>query len=161
MGVEIEKKFLLRSDGWRIFAEAQQIQQGYLCSDSERTVRLRIQDQQAFLTIKGPSTGFSRAEFEYAIPSADAQAMLALCQGPLIQKIRHVVLYEGWKWEVDEFFGENAGLIVAEIELPDESAEHPIPPWIGDEVTHLKQYGNSTLTRHPYSQWSESEREER
>lgn len=161
MGVEIERKYLLRSDSWRKQSVPMQLQQGYLARDRERTVRVRIQDDQAFLTIKGMSTGMSRAEFEYPIPLDEAREMMAFCHPPLIQKTRHNVNYEGWKWEIDEFYGDNAGLIVAEIELSDENTAFPLPPWIGEEVTHLKRYGNSTLTKHPFSQWSEEERTER
>lgn len=161
MGLEIERKFLVSSDEWRACGVAMSLQQGYLARDRERTVRVRLQDDKAFLTIKGMSTGISRSEFEYEIPPSEARDMLALCHLPLIEKTRHVLIHQGWTWEIDEFYGDNAGLIVAEIELPDESTTFPLPSWAGAEVSHLKRYGNSSLTRHPFTAWSQAERDER
>jgi CYTH domain-containing protein len=123
--------------------------------DHLRTVRVRIADSQAFLTIKGPNEGIRRQEFEYPIPLADADALLALCEGPLIEKHRHRVVHGGLLWEIDEFHGANAGLVVAEVELP--SVEHPFeaPPWLGREVSHDPRYFNSSLSRHPFSTWDD------
>jgi CYTH domain-containing protein len=118
-----------------------------------RTVRVRIAGDEAFLTIKGQSTGATRAEFEYPIPKLDAQQLLALCQGPIIQKIRHRVTFEGFMWEVDEFFGDNVGLVVAEIELASEDQQFPKPDWVGQEVTDDPRYFNSKLAQNPYSTW--------
>ncbi len=155
MAVEIERKFLVSGDAWRQGA-ALRIAQGYLNRDKQRTVRVRIAGEQAFLTIKGLSTGATRAEFEYAIPTADAEQLLALCEGPLVQKTRHTLVHGGCTWEVDEFEGDNAGLVVAEIELTSEDQPFDRPPWLGPEVTHDARYFNSSLAAHPYSQWREA-----
>jgi adenylate cyclase len=118
MGIEIERKFLVAGDGWRAAATAStRFSQGYLSRDPARTVRVRIAGDAAFLTIKGATHGATRAEFEYAVPLADAQQMLAMCDGPVVEKVRHLCPHEGMTWEVDEFLGANAGLVLAEIEL--------------------------------------------
>jgi adenylate cyclase len=127
--------------------------QGYLSRDKERTVRVRIAGDKAFLTIKGISRGASRAEFEYEIPVADAGELLKLSDGPVIQKTRYIVVHDGSKWEVDEFHGDNAGLVVAEIELTSEEQPFTRPPWLGNEVTHDSRYFNSSLATQPYSRW--------
>jgi len=119
---EIERKFLVTGTGWRQ-ADGVRFSQGYLCRGEGSTVRVREAGERAFLTIKGPTRGASRAEFEYEIPIADAEQLLKLCDGPVIQKVRHVVVFSGSKWEVDEFLGENTGLIVAEIELEKEAGD--------------------------------------
>ncbi|MDZ7890891.1 MAG: CYTH domain-containing protein [Rhodoferax sp.] len=152
MGIEIERKFLVSGDAWRNDSGVL-YRQGYLNRDKARTVRIRIAGGVAFLTIKGKSTGATRAEFEYPVPLEDAQALLALCDGPLIEKTRYVVLYAGHRWEVDEFASDNAGLVVAELELSaeDEAFEHPA--WLGAEVTHDARYFNSNLAAHPFSAW--------
>jgi len=160
MAVEIERKFLVSSDSWRDGSPGISIRQGYLSRNPERTVRIRIRGEEAYITIKGRSAGISRAEFEYAIPVADAEAMLLLCDGPFVEKTRYEVLCAGWTWEVDEFHGDNQGLIVAEIELPDDEASFDLPAWIGREVSHLTRYFNSQLSERPYGWWSEAEREE-
>jgi adenylate cyclase len=129
------------------------LSQGYLSRDKQRTVRVRIADQSAFLTVKGQTAGASRAEFEYAIPLADAEQLLALCDGPLVEKFRHVIEYEGLVWEVDEFLGENLGLVVAEVELVHEGQAIIKPSWAGDEVTHDPRYFNSNLASQPYCRW--------
>lgn len=155
MGIEIERKFLVASDAWRQAAAAQtRYSQGYLCREPARTVRVRVAGEQAFLTIKGLTTGATRAEFEYPVPLADAQALLAMCDGPVIEKVRHLVpAGEGLVWEVDEFFGDNAGLVVAEIELQDEAQAFERPDWLGAEVTDDKRYLNSNLSVRPYRRW--------
>ena len=152
MGIEIERKFLVSGDAWRNNSGVP-YRQGYLNRDKARTVRVRIAGDTAFLTIKGKSTGATRAEFEYPVPLEDAQALLALCDGPLIEKTRYIVLYAGHRWEVDEFAGDNAGLVVAELELSaeDEAFEHPA--WLGTEVTHDARYFNSNLATHPFRVW--------
>jgi adenylate cyclase len=155
MGVEIERKFLVVGDEWRL-APGTRLSQGYLNRDKERTVRVRLAGDTAFLTIKGVSTGASRAEFEYEIPTADGEALLALCEKPLIEKIRRVAEVDGATWEVDEFLGENAGLVVAEIELASEDQPFTRPAWIGAEVTDDARYFNSSLAAHPFSNWSKS-----
>lgn len=153
MGTEIERKFLVTGTDWRT-ADGQRIVQGYLNRDKQRTVRVRIAGAQAFLTIKGMTSGATRAEFEYAIPLADAEALLALCDGPLIDKIRHRVDHEGLVWEVDEFFGDNAGLVVAEVELSSEDQAVALPSWVTTEVTADSRYFNSSLATHPFRRWA-------
>ena len=157
MGVEIERKFLLASDAWRALGEPGLVRQGYLTADPVRTVRARIYGDQAFLTIKSKSEGASRGEWEYPIPLADAAELLdRLCDRPLVEKYRRRIEHGGFTWEVDEFLGENAGLVVAEIELPSEDAAFDKPGWIGQEVTDDKRYYNSNLIRSPYSTWTDT-----
>jgi len=157
MGVEIERKFLLASDAWRALGEPVLVRQGYLTSDPKRTVRARIYGDQAFLTIKSKSEGASRGEWEYPIPLADAAELLdRLCDRPLVEKYRRRIEHGGFTWEVDEFLGENAGLVVAEIELPSEDAPFDKPGWVGQEVTDDKRYYNSNLIRSPYSTWTDT-----
>jgi CYTH domain-containing protein len=152
MGIEIERKFLVVGDAWRE-APATACAQGYLNRDKQRTVRVRIVEDSAWLTVKGASVGATRAEFEYAIPLADAQALLALCDGPLVRKRRRVIAHAGATWEIDEFQGDNAGLVVAEIELGSEDEAFEAPSWLGAEVTHDPRYFNSNLAASPYSTW--------
>jgi CYTH domain-containing protein len=152
MGVEIERKFLVKGSDWKTNAGTV-IGQGYLNREKNRTVRVRIAGDQAFLTIKGPSVGASRLEFEYAIPNSDGLELLSLCEGAPISKTRHVVIYGGMKWEIDEFHGANDGLVVAEIELDAEDQEYARPSWIGREVTDDPRYFNSNLIDHPFSEW--------
>jgi CYTH domain-containing protein len=154
MGVEIERKFLLANEGWRGQGIATRMRQGYLVADPVRTVRVRIEGGRAVLTIKGKTTGASRGEWEYDIPVADATELLdGLCEQPQVEKIRHRIEHAGHTWEVDEFLGLNAGLVVAEIELGAEDEAFEKPGWIGVEVTGDKRYYNSSLIRQPYSQW--------
>jgi adenylate cyclase len=154
MSTEIERKFLVVNDSWKSLGTAALLRQGYLSSDKKRIVRVRIEDTSAMLTIKGPTIGATRAEWEYPIPIADAQTMLdQLCEQPLIEKKRYRIAYEGMIWEVDEFLGENAGLVVAEIELESEEQLFIKPEWVGEEVTHDPRYANASLLRHPYSRW--------
>lgn len=154
MAFEIERKFLLRDDSWRAQSTAaKRICQGYLSLDPDRTVRVRISGDQAWLTIKGRSEGITRAEFEYEIPLADANAMLRLCLPSVIEKTRHRIEWRGHVWEVDDFHGENDGLQVAEIELEDESVTPDLPAWVGDEVSDDPRYFNSCLARHPFQDW--------
>jgi len=155
MAIEIERKFLVVGDDWRQ-APAVPYAQGYLNRDKQRTVRVRVVEASAWLTIKGANSGATRAEFEYAIPVADALQMLALCDGPLVRKLRRVIVHAGATWEVDEFQGDNAGLVVAEIELASEDEAFEPPPWLGAEVTHDARYFNSSLAAAPYSTWPES-----
>ena len=152
MPTEIERKFLVTGTAWRQ-PKPMRLSQGYLSRAPERTVRVRVADTQAFLTIKGATLGISRAEFEYAIPLADAEQLLHLCEGPLIEKARHVLVHAGTTWEVDEFFGENAGLVVAEVELRDEAQAFERPDWLGQEVSTDPRYFNSNLASRPYSAW--------
>ena len=159
MGVEIERKFLLAGDAWRGQGTPTRMRQGYLVADAVRTVRVRIEGGRAVITIKGKSTGASRGEWEYEIPVADATELLdGLCEQPQVEKIRHRIEHAGHTWEVDEFLGLNAGLVVAEIELDAEDEAFDKPDWIGAEVTGEKRYYNSSLIRRPYSQWQNDER---
>lgn len=154
MGVEIERKFLLQGDAWRTLGQPVLLRQGYLSSDPERTVRVRIEGEQATLTIKGKSVGATRGEWEYPIPLADAGELLSrLCEQPLIEKYRRRIPFAGQVWEVDEFLGANQGLMFAEIELASEQTQFDKPDWIGAEVTHDQRYFNSNLIRHPYTNW--------
>ena len=154
MGIEIEHKFLVNDEGWRQAAAQQtRFSQGYLSRDPARTVRVRIAGEQAFLTIKGETRGTSRAEFEYAIPVADAQQLLALSDGPVVEKIRHLCPHEGMTWEVDEFLGANAGLVVAEIELAAEGQAFARPAWLGAEVTGDARFVNANLAVKPFTSW--------
>ena len=154
MGTEIERKFLVTGSEWKNGTGVAYCQ-GYVNRSKERTVRVRIAGELAFLTIKGAVQGIARAEFEYPIPLQDAEQLLKLCDGPLIQKMRYIVEYAGKRWEVDEFFGDNQGLVVAEIELQDENDTFACPAWVGREVSHDARYFNSNLASHPYSKWRE------
>ncbi len=154
MGIEIERKFLLVGDAWRSLGEPVLLRQGYLSSQRERVVRVRIEGGAAMLTIKGVSVGASRGEWEYPIPLADAEQLLdGLCEQPLVEKYRRRIEFGGMVWEVDEFLGANAGLVVAEIELESEEQAFARPDWIGAEVTDDARYFNSALIKHPYSRW--------
>lgn len=154
MGIEIEKKFLLTGSDWKELADGTAYRQGYLNSVKERTVRVRTIDDKGFLTVKGISVGATRLEFEYEIPFDDANALLdELCEKPLIEKNRYKVDYLGFTWEIDEFFGENDGLVVAEIELESEDQQFDTPGWVGEDVTGDPRYFNSNLIKEPYSQW--------
>lgn len=154
MGVEIEKKYLVKGNAWKVGAKGVQYRQGYLSSHPSRTVRIRTVEDKGYLTIKGIATGATRSEYEYEIPGAEATELLRdLCEKPIIEKIRYKIPYEGLLWEVDEFLGENAGLVVAEVELADENQPVPVPPWAGTEVTSDARYYNANLFKNPYSQW--------
>ena len=166
MPIEIERKFLLANDGWRAGIErSEPIAQGYLVGaqalrdgSARASVRARLAGEQAWLNIKADTPGIARAEFEYPIPVGDAKALLAtLCDG-VLEKTRHHVRVEGVLFEIDEFLGDNLGLIVAEVELPALDATHPQPPWLGREVSTLTRYYNVNLIAHPYRQWSPAER---
>lgn len=161
MGLEIERKFLVTSDAWRAAAHAViPMAQGYVNDTAaiesgaqKASVRVRIQGDTAFLNLKSREIGHTRQEFDYPIPVEDARALLALCVGGLIDKRRHLVRHGGLLWEVDEFLGDNAGLVVAEVEL--EHADQPIdlPEWAGDEVTDDVRYYNLALAARPYTTW--------
>lgn len=161
MSIEIERKFLVTGDGWRAAAHRViPMAQGYIndqaAMDSgaqKASVRVRIQDQEAFLNLKSRELGHTRQEFEYPLPLDDARALLALCVGGLIDKRRHLVQHQGHLWEVDEFLGDNAGLVVAEIELESADEAFAKPDWIGAEVTDEARYYNLALASHPFSQW--------
>lgn len=156
MAIEIERKFLVRSNEWRKDAVGTPYRQGYLTTDPERTVRVRLAGDKGFLTIKGKTEGMSRCEFEYPIPVAEASELLdTLCLSPLIEKIRYCVKYAEHLWEIDEFAGENAGLILAEVELDSSDQLVELPPWVGEEVTTDPRYYNASLSQTPYQSWQE------
>lgn len=157
MGREIERKFLVTGDGWREAAVAAvPMRQGYLASDPACSVRVRIEGCEARLNIKSAELGVARLEFEYPIPVADAEQMLArLCTTPPVEKVRHRVPWGGHVWEVDVFEGANAGLVVAEIELSDPDEPFERPPWVGREVSDDPRYYNVTLARRPYRDWAD------
>jgi len=153
MGTEIERKFLVKEGAWRE-AKATRYRQGYLSTVKERTVRVRTINDKAYLTIKGLTVGASRLEFEYEILVADAEEILdSLCEKPLIEKNRYKVDDGTLTWEVDEFFGENEGLIVAEVELQSEDQQFARPDWVTEEVTSDPRYYNANLIKKPYSRW--------
>ncbi|HEY5770588.1 MAG TPA: CYTH domain-containing protein [Terrimicrobium sp.] len=154
MAKEIERKFLVANDGWRSGSKGCRYTQGYLSRDPERIVRVRQAGTSAFITIKGITRGTTRQEFEYSIPNSDAPALLQLCLRPLIEKVRHVVEYHGKRWEVDEFLGDNQGLVLAEIELTREDEAVDLPPWLGEEVSHDSRYFNANLVEHPFTRWN-------
>jgi adenylate cyclase len=154
MKQEIERKFLVHGDGWRALAKGILCRQGYLSSTMDRVVRIRTIGKKAFLTVKGPTAGSRRSEYEYEIPFADCTEMLeTLAEKPIIEKKRYRIPFAGFTWEIDEFFGENAGLIVAEVELQDDHQIFQKPEWVGQEVTGDSRYFNSNLIRYPYARW--------
>ncbi len=153
MGQEIERKFLVLSERWRVGSTSTVIKQGYFSRDPLHTARVRVAGDQAFLTIKGRRKGMVRPEFEYPIPLVDAEELLRMCANASIEKTRHVVWFEGMRWEVDEFHGQNAPLVLAEIELKEENQGFARPPWLGQEVTTDKRYYNSRLFSFPYATW--------
>lgn len=159
MELEIERKFLVKGAFASEATSSTRIRQGYLNQAGGRTVRVRTRDEKAYLTIKGPSIdgGLSRFEWEMEIPMADALDMLKLSVTPVIDKTRYLVPYEGHIWEVDEFYGDNEGLVMAEIELSDPFEEFALPSWAGEEVTGDHRYYNSSLARHPFKDWQEQE----
>ncbi|MDE5078599.1 MAG: CYTH domain-containing protein [Trichodesmium sp. St2_bin6] len=150
MAIEIERKFLVRGNGWKNQAVGQVYRQGYMSTEDGITLRARVVGDQGYLTIKGPSFGNSRAEYEYEIPLEDAEEMLnSLCSSGLIEKIRYKVHHGELVWEVDEFVQDNEGLIVAEVELDDENQKVELPEWIGEEVSQDYRYSNSNLSKNP------------
>ena len=154
MAKEIERKFLVAGEDWRVMAQGTRYRQGYLSTVKERTVRVRTIDDKGFLTVKGVSLGATRSEYEYEIPAADADEMLDdLCEKPIIEKNRYKIPIGDVTWEVDEFLGVNDGLIVAEVELLSEDQSFPKPDWIGDEVTGDPKYFNANLIARPFSTW--------
>lgn len=153
MAVEIERKFLVNEKLVPQAAQKIAMVQAYLHADPDRTIRVRIAGEKAFLTIKGRMVGFSRPEFEYEIPVADAREMMQMAVSFPVEKVRHIIYFDAKKWEVDFFEGENTGLVLAEIELPDENEPVRLPPWIKMEVTGQIQYHNSYLAIHPFLSW--------
>jgi len=154
MGHEIERKFLVMHDGWREGSVGVPMRQGYLCVGPPSSVRVRIEGDRAFLNVKQSTLAISRAEFDYAIPMADAETILAtLCAGKSVEKMRYRIEYRGFTWEVDVFEGANAPLVVAEIELDAEDQPFEKPSWAGEEVSGDPRYLNTYLSNHPYSEW--------
>ncbi len=153
MGLEIERRFRVKGDAWRQLAEGVRYRQGYLSVEAERTVRVRVVGETAWLTIKGMITHATRHEFEYVIPLADAQTMLDTLCPMVVDKLRYRINWQGHVWEVDEFFAENAGLVLAEIELPAEDTTFDSPDWIGEEVTEDSRFTNAYLSKKPYTRW--------
>jgi adenylate cyclase len=160
MSYEIERKFLVAGDGWRSLGDAGEVmRQGYLAGGVQGSVRVRVSGETAWLNIKGATVGATRREFEYPIPVVDAGVILdELCQRPLIEKTRYRVGDGTHTWEIDVFAGDNAGLVVAEIELGDADEAFARPDWLGAEVTDDPRYYNVSLVGHPFSKWSEADR---
>jgi adenylate cyclase len=167
MAIEIERKFLLKNDAWRAQVhESVPMAQGYLndlalvnAGAMRASIRVRLEGEQARLNIKSRELGASRQEFEYPVPVSDANALLALCVGGLVEKTRHYLHHAGHLWEIDEFHGSNAGLVVAEIELQDENEVFAHPKWLGAEATHAPRYYNLALADRPFSAWNDAERQ--
>jgi len=158
MALEIERKYLVAGTDWRVPGSGTHYRQGYLSTVPERSVRVRIAGDKAYLTVKGAGTGAVRAEYEYAIPVKDACEMLDnLCKRPLIEKTRYTIEIQGLTWEVDEFRGANAGLVIAEVELEKEDQAIELPDWIGREVTGDPRYYNAYLIANPYNNWPRDE----
>jgi len=155
MATEIERKFLVRSEDWRQRSDTgQRMRQGYMNGGGQASMRVRVQDDQAFLNIKSATLGVWRREYDYPIPLRDAEEILEhLCMRPLIEKTRYHVAHADHTWEVDVFEGDNAGLVVAEIELDSEDEAFERPPWVGAEVSHDPRYYNVCLVKHPYKEW--------
>ena len=153
--IEIERKFLVKGEYKQLASRSYRIAQGYLCTEPGRTVRVRTKGDKGYLTIKGKrsTSGLSRYEWEKEIQLTDALELLQLCQPSIIDKTRYEVVFEGQTYEVDEFYGANEGLTVAELELPSEDATFSTPDWLGDEVTQDKRYTNSYLSIVPFSKW--------
>ena len=156
MGTEIEHKFLVNTAVWNAVTPGVTYRQGYLSSVKERVVRVRTAGDKAFLTIKGITTGMTRLEFEYPIPQADALALLDLCEKPLVEKTRYKQSVGGFVLEIDVFHGDNDGLVVAEIEVPDEATIFERPPWVAAEVSSDSRYFNSNLAVNPFRKWGGS-----
>jgi len=155
MGIEIERKFLVNKEKWGqvIKHESSSYRQGYIVTDPEKTIRVRLTDKSGYITIKGCTVGAARPEFEYSIPKEDAVQLLDNFCSSELSKVRYFITYDNKLWEVDEFAGQNEGLIVAEIELSSEEEAFSLPPWVAQEVTGDKRYSNSNLSVNPYRNW--------
>ena len=151
--IEIERKFLIDTKLWKPTVKGIKISQGYLTIDSEKVIRVRIADEQGFITIKGKASGISRTELEYEIPKNDAEILLKMCNGFVVEKIRFKEKFLNMIWEVDVFEGKNKGLFLAEIELENENQVFDLPDWVGEEVTFDYHYYNSWLSKQPFSEW--------
>jgi adenylate cyclase len=159
MPVEIERKFLVTGDGWRAqVARSERFRQGYLATTGSCSIRVRVGGASGWIGVKGRVVGMSRAEYEYEIPPAEANEILdTMCDGGSVEKHRHWIEIGGREWEVDEFLGANAGLVVAELEIESEQAEFARPPWLGREVTDDVRYYNASLAQRPWSSWAGAE----
>ena len=155
MGVEIERKFLVNNELWGKVEKPEGIhyKQGYIVNDERRTIRIRLSDKTGYINLKGPSTGFSRPEFEYEIPLQDGIELMNGFTISSLEKTRFCIDFAGKTWEVDVFHGDNTGLITAEIELDEENEQFELPPWIVKEVSDDKRYSNSSLSNHPFKTW--------
>lgn len=158
MGIEIERKFLVKEKKWKPVDKPAGIQiiQRYLSSEPGKAIRIRIKDKKGFITIKGKSQGAARSEYEYQIPLKDAEELIQNFSGGLISKVRYNIHFGGKLWEVDEFHGDNEGLMVAEIELGSENERFDLPEWAGKEVTKDKRYHNAQLALNPYKNWEKN-----
>ena len=158
MGLEIERKFRVAGDAWRAqVSQSTLLRQGYIANTARASVRVRLAGEAGWLSVKAMTRGLSRAEYEAAIPAQEANEILdRLCEGPLIEKWRHIVVYQGNRWEIDEFLGANAGLVIAELELEAEDAVFARPSWLGLEVTHDERYYNFRLAEKPFRHWPEN-----
>ena len=154
MGVEIERKFLVKDGSWQPAMRSVRLRQAYISTGPPASVRVRIAGDVAILNIKRQTGSITRDEFEYSIPVADAEAIMqGLCVGRPVEKTRHYVVFEGLTWEIDVFEGANAGLVVAEVELEREDQDCPLPPWVGEEVSTDPRYLNANLALDPYTEW--------
>jgi len=159
MAKETERRFLVKSDEWRSSANGGvHYLQGYLTTDPERNVRIRIGDDAASLTIKGAADGFTRPEFEYSVPLNDAEDIKKLCLEPILEKTRYTIQCNGLTWEVDEYDGENKGLVLAEVETHSDAAVKHVPTWVGEDISSDERYQNINLVEHPFSRWSDKEK---
>jgi len=156
MGFEVERKFLVSGDGWRdLVTRCTQIRQAYLAPNGKASIRVRIKDNRAAtLTIKNRGAEMRRLELEYPIPVLEAESLISLRSGAVIEKVRHIVPFRGDTWEIDVFASENAGLVIAEVELRDEHQQVELPPWVGAEVTGQARYYNGSLAHHPFHSWA-------
>ena len=152
--MEIERKYLVTGDAWNDGSPGERMVQGYLSLDPDRSVRVRLAGEKAWITVKGRTHGVSRAEFEYPVPADDARALLEMCLPSLIDKTRHRIHCAGHLWEVDVFHGDNEGLVLAEVELEDENTVPPLPPWVGEEVSDDTRYFNVSLASRPFRKFS-------
>ena len=155
MAHEIERKFLVTGDAWRSLAgKSIRMRQGYLSEGYTRSIRVRTENERAFINIKSSDDGIHRLEYEYEIPLSDAEEILdRVALRPLIEKTRHLVHHAGFEWEIDVFEGDNAGLLVAEVELPSADTPVALPEWVGEEVSDDLRYYNVSLQKHPYRSW--------
>ncbi|WP_299415900.1 CYTH domain-containing protein [Acaryochloris sp. IP29b_bin.148] len=153
MGIEIERKFLVKGEAWRSLGQGVAFTQGYLAGSEQATIRVRIAGDLAYLTVKGKVHNLVRQEFEYEIPVMDAQAMLQLCHSRIVEKTRYKIYLQDLTWEVDEFAGANQGLTIAEVELNAPDQPVSLPAWVGQEVSDDPRYFNSYLAQHPYTTW--------